>query len=56
MHLVGFIIRIYHDARSHERQILYHFCCLNIDRFSYQYNKQDFASSVNLHEEQTQLV
>ena len=23
MHLVGFIIRIYHDARSPERQILY---------------------------------
>ena len=24
MHLVGFIIRIYHDARSPERQIIYH--------------------------------
>ena len=23
MHLVGFIIRIYHDVRSHERQILF---------------------------------
>ena len=22
VHLVGFIIRIYHDARSHERQII----------------------------------
>ena len=29
MHLVGFVIRIYHDARSHECQteLLYLICC-----------------------------
>jgi len=26
MHLVGFIIRIYHDARSPERHCLWCFC------------------------------
>jgi len=56
MHLVRFIIRIYHDARSPERQIHYHFLCLSIGRISYQHNIQYFAASVNLHEEQTQLV
>jgi len=26
VHLVGFIIRIYHDARSRERECLFFFC------------------------------
>jgi len=33
VHLVGFIIRIYHDARSPERQIKFHFIqCDSIEK------------------------
>ena len=37
MHVVGFIIRIYHDARSSERQIL-HECVQNLPNDLVHYN------------------
>jgi len=47
VHLVGFIIRIYHDARSPERQI--HQCQTDKETYQYEYySKNKFEKLVHL--------